>query len=304
MDTLKGILLAALAGCCWSTLSIVGKVLNDHSANIVSVAIVRLFILVLGWGIGIAIKDRRLLYFPGNKTLYIWLSGTVTVFCIYLGYLYSLKYISIPTAVILLYTYPLWTTLASGVFLGEKPSWVQMVSSALIVFGAAVAVGISAITSGPVSPLGVCLVLSCAFGMALFSLFGRLSSRGGEMAQETFFLYFHLMALLSMAVLGALTGAFSDILRFSSAQWWGTLVIGFVGSLMGYGVFFLALRKVSASLGSGVATTELVVTLALSAVILGQSPSTWEILGSLVIVIGIGLGVVGEKLKGTSRDSH
>lgn len=300
MSTFKGVCLAALAGCCWSTLSLVGKVLNDHSANVISVAVVRLLVLVLGWGVGVTIKDRRLLYFPGNKILFLWLSGTVTVFCIYLGYIYSLRYISVPTAVILLYTYPLWTTLASGVFLGERPSWVQMASSALIVSGAAIAVGVSAITSGPVSLLGVCLVLSCAFGMALFSLFGRLSSRGGGMAQETFFLYFHLMALLSMSVLGALTGALGDILRFTPTQWWGTLVIGFIGSLGGYGVFFLALRDISASLGSGVATTELVVTLVLSAILLGQSPTLWEILGSLVIVIGIGLGVFGEKLKGTS----
>lgn len=293
--TFRGVALAALAGCCWSTLGLVGKILNNQSSNVVSVAIVRLVVLVLGWGTIMAVRDGKLLSFPRNKTPFLWISGTVTVFCIYLGYIYSLKYISVPTAVILLYTYPLWTTLTSGLFLGEKPSPLQLVSSFMIVIGAAVAVGLSAFTSGPVSLLGVCLVLSSAFGMALFSLFGRLSSRGGDMSQDTFFLYFHLMGLISMLLLGIFTGGIVDIIGFTSSQWIGVLIMGFVGSLAGYGVYFLALRDISASLGSGVATMELIVTLVMSSILLGQSPSMWETLGGAVIIAGIAIGLMGER---------
>ncbi len=297
--TFRGVLLGLCAGCCWSSLSLVGKVLADTSADMIAVAIVRLSVLIVGWSVVLFLRDRASLRFPKGQGLFLFGSGTATAGCNYVGYFLSLKYLSVPMAVILLYTYPLWTALTSGIVLGERPTRVQIAASCLIVAGAVTAVGASIRGGvGTLSPLGVLLALAAAIGMSLYSLFGRLSSRGTAMSQGTFFLYFHVFALLSLAVVALFTGSFSHMMAFSPEQWSGALTVGVIGTLMGYALYFMALRDISASLGSGVATIELIATLALSALLLGQPPTLWEVLGGGVIVAGIVLGVWGEMRAG------
>ncbi len=293
--TFRGVFLALCAGCCWSSLSLIGKVLAETSADMIAVTIVRLSVLVVGWSVLLFLRDRESLRFPVARCLFLWGAGTASVLFNYVGYFLSLSYLSVPMAVILLYTYPLWTTLTSGIVLAERPTHVQIGASCLIVVGAATAVGSSVKEGwGIVSPLGVLLALAGAVGMALYSLFGRLSSRGTAMTQGTFFLYFHAFALLSLTVMALFSGSLERLMAFSAAQWSGALAVGVVGTLMGYGLYFMALRDISASLGSGVATVELLATLALSALLLGQTPTFWEMLGGGVIVAGIAWGLWGE----------
>ncbi len=69
------------------------------------------------------------------------------------------------------------------------------------------------------------------------------------------------------------------------------LFLGFTGGALAYGAYYLSLQFISASLGSLLCTSEILVGMLGSALFVGVPPMLNELAGAVIIIFAIGLAV-------------
>ncbi len=213
---------------------------------------------------------------------------------IYVGYFMALQDLTVATAVVVLYTYPLLTLIGSALIMKEPPSPTLILAAFLGLIGVGVTVwgsGTSLLIRESVR--GFLWIFISVLGMVAYSLFGRWVAKNQFIAQESLFVYAHFLGFFWIALFYgvfhsvSLTGWVQALRSLSPAQWGWILYVGFGVSLFGYSSYFLALRTIEASTASTIATIEIVIAITLTSLFMKQLPTAGELLGSLLITIAV-----------------
>ncbi|MDD4365394.1 MAG: DMT family transporter [Synergistales bacterium] len=285
----QGLGFVVFAGLLWAVLAPAGKMLIQSGVEAPTIAFFRVAVVLALAGPFLLIHRREALKVTPSQIGFLVLYGGFGMAASYVGYLMSLRWLSVPFALLLHYTFPLMTLLGAALITGERPLRHQIAAAALILSGVAFPMFASdALLSGCFSPPGLLWGLLAALAMALQSLYGRLAGKGGGMVSTTtLFFYAHLFAGLWLGLGKSIGPGWSDLALISGRQWLLIAALGVFGSLLPYAVFYLALRYVDASTASLAATVEIVGGVAMTAFLLGQIPQWAEVAGCALIIGGL-----------------
>ena len=169
--------LVILAGCCWATLGVFVRHLNEiglQSMQSVEIRAVLTVIVMFGF---LAIFRRDLLKVKGKDLWCFAGGGVISVILFNFCYFQTIQRASLSTAAILLYTAPIFVLLLSVPLFGEKLTRKKLICLAMAFVGCALASG--AAGGMTLSPETLLFGLGSGFGYGLYSIFSRFALQRG-----------------------------------------------------------------------------------------------------------------------------
>jgi drug/metabolite transporter (DMT)-like permease len=209
----------------------------------------------------------------------------------------SLEYTSVASSVVIVTTAPLWVALFSPVFLNEKITQWVLIGLGVALIGSVI-VGLNSactFSSGKVicqtifdmnsstTVTGNLLALAGAFFSAGYLIIGRRIRNSLNLLSYTFVVY--ATAALVLIILVFVTG--QSILGYSKITYLFMLGLAIIPQLIGHSSFNWALKYLSAALVSIALLGEPIGTVLLSFTLLKETPTVFEIVGGVLILLGI-----------------
>ncbi len=209
----------------------------------------------------------------------------------------SLEYTSVASSVVIVTTAPLWVALFSPLFLKEKlTQWVitglgvSLVGSVIVGLNSACTLSAGNINCqsivGNMSSrmvIGNVLALAGAFLSAGYLIIGRRVRNSLSLVSYTFVVY--ATAAIVMVILVLISG--QSPFGFSKFTYLLILGLAIVPQLIGHSSFNWALKYISAALVSIALLGEPIGTVILSFTFLKETPTIFEIVGGVLILVGI-----------------
>jgi O-acetylserine/cysteine efflux transporter len=180
-------------------------------------------------------------------------------------------------------------------FLGERPTGIQLGGAAIALVGLG-AIGSEHLGGAVLLPL--LMTLAAAFFWGLSNI---VTKRAGKVDMLAFVVWGALVPIAPMLVLSLMfegPQALLGLTAASPAAIGSILFIAYGSTLVGYGIWAILLGKYPASLVAPFSLLVPVVGFAAAYLILGEQVSLLEILGSVLIFLGLLLNVFGPRLLG------
>ena len=283
-----GVAMTLIAAVCWGIMSPIAKVLAGAGISLMSVMAFRALFVVIIMGPYLCYTKGREVFRPDSNMLsFYFLSGLLSVVFSGGGFLMSLKYLSVAEALIIHYTFPLVTLLGSLWITRERPTTLQVISGFLIIAGVYLGMVGGEKTFSGISVPGLMWALLAIVGISGQALVARRVCKGQKTDQMTLLFFAHLLGGIVLAVGKSALVGWDDINNFTPPLFALMAFQAFCGSRRAYGLFYTALKYVPAATVSILCTLEIVVAVGLTSLLLGQSPSTQEVMGCGIIIIAI-----------------
>jgi drug/metabolite transporter (DMT)-like permease len=247
---------------------------------------------------------EELFHLKRKQGLLVMLSGIFLAFH-FATWITSLEYTTVASSVVLVSTTPLWVALLSPLVLRERPTRMVAVGMVGALVGGTL-VGLSEScqiqASGLACSQGAAFLQGSAFMGNLLALAGALCAAAyllvGRFLRPTMSLVIYIftvygtaaLALVGMALIsGKPLGGFSPVVYLFF------LLLAAGPQLLGHTSFNYGLRYLSASYVSVALLGEPIGSTILALIILKEIPSALEILGGVVILVGIYLASRGQE---------
>ena len=279
----RGYGLALLAAALWATLGLFGKYLYRYQVDPITVVTCRAVIACLTLVCILALlRPGWLRIAPGDLPFFA-VYGVVGVALNYTCYFLALKWTSVTTAVVLLYTYPALVVLGAALLLKEPLSRPKLLALFLALAGCFLVAQGYDWSAVRLNLPGIVFSLGAAVTMASYSLMGKRGLR--RYSGWTIVVYaigFGATALVLwqrtrlVAALGYPWQAWALILGLS----WGP-------TLLAYALFTLALNHIEAGRAGIVATLEPVLAAGLAYILLGEEMAGLQWAGAAMILSAI-----------------
>lgn len=169
--------LVILAGCCWATLGVFVRHLNEIGLQSMQIVEIRAALTVIGLFGVLAIFRRDLLRVKAKDLWCFAGGGIVSVILFNFCYFQTIQRASLSVAAILLYTSPVFVLLLSVPLFGEKLTRKKLICLAMAFVGCALASG--AAGGMTLSPETLLFGLGSGFGYGLYSIFSRFALQKG-----------------------------------------------------------------------------------------------------------------------------
>lgn len=279
-DSLKGYFFVLLAALFWANIAILGRFLFREGMSPYEVVFWRALIACLIVGIYLHLLGKGL--FQGIERrdfFYLILLGSVGVGFNYLGFIASIKYIKIATALLILYTFPSLVVILGRVFLGEKITKIKLLSLLLSMMGLVIVLGGDIVFS----PQGYVWAVISAIGNASYALIGRKFSKKVE-SLKTLFWGFFFGAIFLLIVLLVVEGK----VRIPTKVELGYLfILGFFCTFLPYMFFLFSFKYLEASKASIGALSEIPITSFLAFLFFAEKLNLSHFLGGGLIIFSI-----------------
>lgn len=210
--------------------------------------------------------------------------ATLALGVVYTGmtvlYFSSLVYLTAGLATIVLYTYPTMVVVLAVWLLEETLTRLRVLALVLATAGVAIVVGAGV---GAVDPLGIGLALGAAICYAVYTAGSRRLSP--VMRPRSLMIGVLLGTTLSMAGYGALDGGLA--LPVGNAQWEIVLGLALLSTVVPHLLFYEGVARLQASQVGVLSTTEVLVTVLLGVVLLGEPVTAVLVGGGVLVVAGV-----------------
>jgi drug/metabolite transporter (DMT)-like permease len=270
---------------CISSSSILVKDLELRGLPLLGVACYRMVFAAILLGIPAIIWQRRELFGLDRTKLLVLITGGIFLALHFGSWTVSLHYIPVARSVLLVTCHPIFTALASRIFLKERLS-ARNIAAVVIAFGGIIVIiSESAIgTSGNnLSLFGDMLALIGAIAIVGYIIIGKKLRAGMSLLSYSSIVYTTCALILWPASL--LAGAHPQ--QFSANDYLLLIALAIVPTLGGHTVFNLLLKDVSATLISIAFLGEPLGAALLAWLRWGQIPSQFTIAGGLLVMLGI-----------------
>jgi drug/metabolite transporter (DMT)-like permease len=275
--------MAFAAAVIWGTLGIFAKFIYVYDLEPVvlvslrgSIAFVTLFIIL-------AARDRCKLRVPRQDLWFFVAFGLVGVTLNHMSYFEALKRTTATTAVILLYTAPVYVTLGAAAFFGESLTLTK-IAALVVTFG-----GCFLVAGGyepkllALNPTGVLFGLTAAIAYASYTLMSkRALERHSSWTSVLWAFGFGSLFLLCLA-----GGRIAKVASLPLRAWLLILGLAWGPTLAAYWLHMEALTRIEASHAGIVCMAEPAATALLSYVLLGERMTPWKLLGAALVLVGV-----------------
>ena len=278
-----------LAGLFWGTSGIFAPLLSPYGFTALQMATVRGSVSFCCMAIYVLIKDRSLFSVRWRQLLLFFCNG-VAVFMAASMYYLAMIMTSVSTAVVLMYTAPIFVSIGSAVLFGERFSKMKLISVAVMLMGCCLVSGI--IGGMKFDPLGILVGILAGVAYAIYNLFTKQAMRLGYSPVSTTMYAFLFMALIGLCVsrpAGIVVGVMNEP--------WPTapllLSMGVCTCVLPFFLYTLSLKRLPAGTASALGIIEPMAAMVYSIVIFGERPDLLSYVGILLILlatVALGLG--------------
>jgi len=231
----------------------------------------------------LALSRPILLRVPWSAIPFFLVYGFFGVTLNFWSYFSAVKHTTLAVAITLLYTYPIFVTLFSALWLGEPLNRVKLAAAALTVLGAALVAQIHEAEFLRLNLRGILFGLLTGLSMAVYSILGKQAV--ARYAPWTVVLYAFAGGALFL-VLGSGPGLLAAR-DYPTVAWIWIVGLALIPSLGGYALFTLGLRDLPASQVSVIATWEVVTAALLGWLLYGERLTPIQLLGAALVCVGI-----------------
>src|SRR5215217_4124272 len=182
---------------------------------------------------------------------------------------------------------------SSVFFLGERPLPVQVGGAAIALFGL-LAIGSEHLGAATFVPLVMTLAAAFCWGLS-----NIVTKRAGRIDMFAFVVWGSLvppLPMLAMSLVFEGPSALAGLLSISPAALFSVLFIAYGSTLVGYGLWAILLGRYPASLVAPFSLLVPIVGFAAAALVLGEAVTQYEIVGSVLVFVGLLLNVFGPRL--------
>jgi drug/metabolite transporter (DMT)-like permease len=275
MNRFTGIVLVAISAAAFGTLGILGRYAYDAGMDAPSILFLRFTLSAAV--LALILAARRESVPRGSTLLRLIGMGAVGYVGQAMSYLTALKYASAGLVALLLYLYPVFVAILSVIFLREQMTRIKVAALALALIGLALTVGPE---GGRV--LGIVLGLSAAAIYSVYIIVGT-----GVMQQVSAFQSSTVIFAAAGAASGALMLISGPKLPTTSTGWVDIAAIVVVATIIPVVMFLAGLERVGPTNAAMLSTLEPVVTVALGALLLGETLKPITLLGGALILIAV-----------------
>ncbi|MBJ7287334.1 EamA family transporter [Williamsia sp.] len=238
------------------------------------------------------VRPRRLLAI-GRAPIRVLAYGVLAVAVVQLSFFNAVRYLDVPIALLIEYSAPVMVIGFEWAVRRRRPGRVTLAGAAVAVAGLLVVIGGGAGVS--IDPIGVAWALTAAVGLAAYFL---LAEESADAATGVDPIALTCGGLVVGAVLVGAAGAVGWFpMHASTAEvtlaghhtpWWvAALAVAGVATTLAYVTGITAVRMLGPTPASFVALLEVVASAVASAILLGQVMGPLQVLGALVLLVGI-----------------
>jgi drug/metabolite transporter (DMT)-like permease len=185
--------------------------------------------------------------------------------------------------VIIGYTYPAWVSILATVFLGEELRWSKICALALALVGSFLVVEGFKPGAFQVNLTGILFSLGTSLALTLYSLLSkRAVVRYGPWTLSLYGFGFGALWLLLIASPRTVAS-----MHLPAVGWAILLVWAWVPTVLAYGLYLMALKRIEASRATITCTIEPVSAIALACLFLGERVSVPQLMGAALVLAGV-----------------
>ncbi|MGB9802236.1 DMT family transporter [Desulfofundulus sp.] len=274
-----GVAFVLFSTICFSIEPIAAKVAYRGGATVMTTLTLRYFLaavtfwlLTLAGGCPFRLPRRQLLAVVALSLG----TQTPTVLALFEAF----RYIPAGMAILFLYFYPTVVTILAFFFLKEPFTWQKALALLLTLAGCAVILGQPVKT---LDPRGVILSLTAAFTYAIF----LVGSTRLLASIETPVYNACVSTILALAVGGLALTSRQLNLFFSSQALVAIGVLGIVSTVLAMAALMRGVKEIGASRAAIISTFEPVATAVLGFLVLGESLTSWQMIGGAAVLAGV-----------------
>ena len=279
----KAFICIALAGIFWGTSGLFVNYLAPlgfTSAQMTCAKGIVAFLFMVGYALAV---DRKALRVKPLQMLFCVLIG-LSLFCTGYFYYASMQLTSVSTAVILMYTSPIYVMTFSILFLGEKLTKTKLIAVILMLVGCSFVSGV--LTGFAFDPIGILLGLLSGIGYASYNIIAKISlRRGGNPISATVY-GFLTMTLVAACFSNPIEMA-GHIQNASFSSICVLIGLGIITSVVPYLSYTTALRDIPAGTASALSIIEPMAASIFSFLFLGEQPDLISLIGIALILFEV-----------------
>ena len=279
----KGIIYIILAGVLWGTSGIFVNIISLYGFDALMITALRGLIASLVMGIYIFTANKKL-FKANKKELLYFISNGIAMAGTSAFYFASIRAASVSTAVILMYTAPVFVMIYSVSFLGEKLNLKKGISVVLMLIGCALVSGI--VGGMKFSTWGITAGLLAGISYSTYNILTKIEMKKGYNAVSA-----TLYSFISMTVVSFIISKHLQIFTLTSEH---PLVLipliialGIVTCVLPYLFYTLALKELPVGTASSLAIVEPLAATFFGFVVLGESLSAYSIIGGILILSSV-----------------
>jgi DME family drug/metabolite transporter len=278
-----GYILAIAAAVLWSTLGLLGKYIYQYDADPLTVVTIRAVVAFATLALVLALVDRRYLLVRPRDVPFFAAYGLIGVTLNYASYFYALRWTTVTTAVILLYTYPAIVTVFAALFMDETLNWMKGLVLGLTFCGCFLVVEGYSLAAWRLNLRGGLFGLGAGVTAAAYSLMGKKAlGRYKSWTAVCYAFGFGAAFLLPFRPPGVLLRT-----HYPWQAWLGILALAWFPTLLAYALFTTSMAHIEASQASIIATLEPVLAVLLASVVLGERVSLPQGIGAALVLGGV-----------------
>lgn len=210
----------------------------------------------------------------------------------YILWFESLRFTSVASSTVLVTMQPLFAFIGSYFFFGERLKKLSLFGGFLSIFGSCI-IGFGDFKIGGIALIGDILALLAAGVITAYFLIGQSVRKNLSLVAYVFICYLSSSIFLL---------AYSVILKYpligyANSDWLWFFCLALISTILGQTVLNWLIKWLSASTISMSILGEPVGTCTLAFLILGESLSYNQIIGSIIILIGICIFLIGQTVK-------
>ena len=212
----------------------------------------------------------------------------------FINWITSLELTSVLISVVLVSTSPLWIAVLERIFLQSQLSRTVLLGLVAAIVGGIIIslpMGDTQIQLGSNPLLGSFMALAGAFTIAVYLVIGR-SVRAKLPLLPYIWLVYGIAAIITILVV-VLTS--TPVLGHEPKGYVWVLTIALIPQLIGHSAFNYALRHLPATLVGVIGQLEPAGSAAMAMVLFGEIPQEIQMIGSIVVVLGVILAIVGQR---------
>lgn len=277
----RGLLYIILASIMWGTSGIFVHYIAPSGITSSQMTFIRSIVPLLFIGIYMLLKDKKMFKTNLKELIFFFISGA-SFFGTATFYFYSMLLTSISTAVVLMYTAPIFVMIFSVLFLGEKINKQKLISVAGMIIGCCLVSGI--IGGMKFNILGIFVGFMSGISYAAYNIMTKIEMEKGINPVKTNFYVFAFASLICLLV--ANPAKILQCMEVNPCFIISLLIgMGIVTSILPYFIYTLALREVPAGTASSLGILEPMAATIFSVIIFGEKLSLTALLG-IVLILG------------------
>lgn len=271
------------AGICWGTSPIFVHYLAPYGFTSLQMTAVRGSVSFVCMLLYVAIADRNLLK-TDIKDLFFYAVIGASLFGTAFCYYSAMQMTSTATAVVLMYTAPIYVMLCSVVFMGEKFSTSKLISLILMLLGCCLVSGV--ITGLKFNVVGVLLGVLTSWIYAAYNILTKVSMKKKRKPVTVTLYSFMFMSIISLSVCNP-AGLISNIKGAVLPTVPLCVCLGIVTFVMPYFLFTWSMKHLPAGIASALSVVEPMAATVFSALIFKEIPDAVSIMGMLMILLSV-----------------